>query len=329
MKKTTILFLSVSLFSSFAFAQKDTLWKRGGFASLNFTQSAFINWAPGGQSNLAGLGLFNYYFNYKKDKTEWKNELNMSYGTVRNFDIGNSAQIDNFWRKNEDRILYESRFNREAGGKWYYSSLFTALTQFDKGYIAPDFEPQNFKSDFLAPLFSTIAIGMKYKPVDYFDVFISPATGKFTYVRIQSLADQGLFGVRKADVDPVSGLPIAGTGQQFRPEFGASMVANFNKKELVKNVDLATSLTLFNNYTDARKDNRKNIDVMLSWNLLMKVSKYISCSVVGQMVYDDDILVPRKVEAFKDANGIVTYKTESGKGIQIKNILGVGFSVKF
>ena len=34
-------------------------------------------------------------------------------------------------------------------------------------------------------------------------------------------------------------------------------------------------------------------------------------------------------EAFKDANGIVSYKTTSGKGIQLKNILGVGFSYKF
>jgi hypothetical protein len=133
----------------------------------------------------------------------------------------------------------------------------------------------------------------------------------------------------EADLDPVTNLPIAGTGSNFRPEFGASMILNFNKKELIKNVDVSSNLTLFNNYTDSRKENRKNIDVMWNWNILMKVSKYITTSIIGQMVYDDDILVPRKTEAFKDANGIVSYKTTSGKGIQLKNILGVGFSYKF
>jgi hypothetical protein len=107
------------------------------------------------------------------------------------------------------------------------------------------------------------------------------------------------------------------------------MILNFSKKELIKNIDVTSNLTLFNNYTDSRKENRKNIDVMWNWNILMKVSKYITTSIIGQMVYDDDILVPRKTEAFKDANGIVSYKTTSGKGIQIKNILGVGFSYKF
>jgi hypothetical protein len=327
--KQLIAISVLSLLTLATYAQKDTLWKKSGFIGLNFNQSSFVNWAQGGQSNISGIAIFNYKFDYKKDKIEWKNELNMAYGTIKNFDIGSTNQIDNFWRKNEDRLLFESRYTKEAAGKWQYASIFTFYTQFDKGYLAPDFESQNFKSDFLAPAFATISLGMKYKPTSYFDVYFSPASGKFTYVRVQSLADQGLFGVKKADLDPVTNLPIAGTGSNFRPEFGASMILNFNKKELIKNIDVSSNLTLFNNYTDSRKENRKNIDIMWNWNILMKVSKYITTSIIGQMVYDDDILVPRKTEAFKDANGIVSYKTTSGKGIQLKNILGVGFSYKF
>lgn len=325
-----LIFLSLlGLLCNKLFAQKDTTWKTGGYIGINFNQSAFVNWAPGGQSNISGIAILNYTFNHKTINTEWKNELNMAYGTIKNFDIGSSNKIDNFWRKNEDKILFESRYTKEAGGKWQYASIFTFLSQFDKGYIAPDYEPGNFKSDFLAPAFATISLGMKYKPTSYFDVYFSPASGKFTYVRVQALADQGLFGVKKAQIDPVTSLPIAGTGTKFRPEFGASMILNFNKKELLKNVDVASNLTLFNNYTDSRKENRKNIDIMWNWNILLKVSKYITTSVIGQMVYDDDILVPKKVESFKDANGIVTYKTSTGKGIQLKNILGIGFSYKF
>jgi hypothetical protein len=142
--------------------------------------------------------------------------------------------------------------------------------------------------------------------------------------------DKGLIRLT-LDLDENMALPKGSMANILTETFmgGASIILNFNKKELVKNVDVTSNLTLFNNYTDSRKENRKNIDVMWNWNILMKVSKYITTSIIGQMVYDDDILVPRKTEAFKDANGIVSYKTTSGKGIQLKNILGVGFTYKF
>ena len=309
-------------------ANPDTSWKRGGFAALNFNQGTFYQWAPGGQSNLAFTGLFNYYFNYNDGIDIWKNELNLSYGTVRNFDLGSTNQIDAFWKKNEDRINFESKYDRKASKKFFYSANLLFLSQFDKGFVAPDYV--NPKSDFLAPALGTIGVGMKWKPTDYFDVFLSPASGKFTYVRLQDLADQGVGGVRGADKDPLTGLLIAGTGQRFRPEFGASLILNFNKKELIKNVDLNTNLTLFNNYTDTRVEKRQNMFVLWNWTLFLKVSKYISASIIGQMIYDDNVNVIKKVEQVRDANGLLTQKVlQQGKGIQLKNVLGIGFSYKF
>jgi len=294
---------------------------------MNFNQGTFYQWAPGGQSNVAFSTLLNAYYNYNDGREMWKNEVNFSYGTIRNFTIGAVNQVDNFWKKNDDRLQIDSKYDLKASKKFYYSASLNVLSQFDKGYIAPDFA--NVKSDFLAPVYTTIALGFKWKPVDYFEVFLSPAAGRYTYVRLQELADQGLFGVTGAQKDALGNL-IAGTGKKFRSEFGASMEVNFNKKELLKNVDLSTNLRLFNSYTDKRIDNRKNVDVNLTWNLLLKVSKYIGASVIGQMVYDDDILVPQKTAFEMDKNGLLVGKvTKTGKGIQLKNILGVGFSYKF
>ncbi len=317
-----LLLLSIKLI-----AEPDTTWKRGGFASLNFNQGTFYQWAPGGQSNVAFSAIFNGYAKYNDGKKTWKNEVNLAYGTIRNFNIGAVNQVDNFWIKNEDRIQIDSKFDLKAKKQFFYSASANLLSQFDKGFIAPDFE--NVQSHFLAPVFVTVALGFKWKPVEYFEIFMSPAAGRYTYVRLQSLADQGLFGVAGAQKDAAGNL-IAGTGQKFRPEFGASMEVNFNKKELFKNVDLATNLRLYNNYTDKNIDNRRNVDVNLTWNLLMKVSKYIGASVIGQLVYDDDILVPQKTAYELDANGLLKGRVvKSGKGIQLKNILGLGFSYKF
>jgi hypothetical protein len=60
------------------------------------------------------------------------------------------------------------------------------------------------------------------------------------------------------------------------------------------------------------------------------VSKYISASIIGQMIYDDNVNVIKKVEQVRDANGLLTQKVlQQGKGIQLKNVLGIGFSYKF
>ena len=96
--KRLIAISILSILTLATYAQKDTLWKKSGFISLNFNQSSFVNWAQGGQSNISGIAIFNYKFDYKKEKIEWKNELNMAYGTIKNFDIGSTNQIDNFWK---------------------------------------------------------------------------------------------------------------------------------------------------------------------------------------------------------------------------------------
>jgi hypothetical protein len=199
------------------------------------------------------------------------------------------------------------------------------ISQFDKGYAAPDFTPANYKSNILAPAILTAALGFTYRPNKAFEAFLSPAAGKLIVVNDQMLANLGVGGVKKAYID-ANGKTI--NGEKTRFEFGASAVIQYNKPNIINNVDVKTMLQLFNNYTDVDKQNRKNIDITWNWNIIMKVNKYLAASIIGQLVYDDNILVPKASNKAIDSNGLVVQTSTYGKGVQLKNVLGIGFSYK-
>jgi len=311
-------------------AAKDTSWKSTGYFSLNANQAIFSNWAAGGYDAFAASALVKYKAYYEKGNVLWKNDFVFAYGVLRNGIIKKSNK--NPWRKNDDRINIVSDYAYKARNKFYYAGLASFRTQFAPGYANNNFKMK--VSDFMAPAFLQIALGFKWTPEKYFSLFLSPATGKYTFVNDQTLADAGSFGVEKAVYD-VNGVKIK-DGKKFRPEFGASLMAKFDK-EVAKNVNWTSTLNLFNNYTDADKDNAKNIDVSWENSITFKLSKFLGASVFHQLLYDDNILVPL-YENLKDAQGVVIQdqfgnrlKVQSGMGkrLQQRFIFGVGFSYNF
>jgi hypothetical protein len=319
MRKIYLVFVFVMACGFVTFAQTtaqvDTSWKKGGYFALNANQVSLYNWAAGGDNAISITGMVNAFANYKKDKTSWDNSLDLGYGVIA---TGKKLdQIDNkSWRKNEDRFEINSKFGRLAKGQFFYSGMANFRTQFAPGYS--DLAQTDKSSDFMAPAYLTIALGMDWKPVDYFSLFVSPATGKYTFVMNQSLADAGAFGVDPATFD-AAGLKIS-NGKKFRPEFGASLVAKF-QRDIMKNVNLKTGVTFFNNYTDKNTVNRKNVDVNWDLTITMKVNKYISASIMTLLIYDHDITI-KDVDAF----GVTTGE---GPRTQYKQVIGVGFSYKF
>ena len=308
MNKITFSLLFLFTFSSFA-QTPDTLkyWKKGGLVSINFSQSSFTNWAAGGENALSATSLFNAFANYKNDQTSWDNSIDIAYGMLQS---GHSAI-----RKNEDKIDLSSKYGRNAFNKnWYYSALINFKSQFANGYNSPD--DTVIISRFMAPAYIIIALGVDYKPNDYFSLFISPATSKTTIVNDQRLADAGAFGVEEAEYD-LNGIKI-NDGKLVRTEVGAYLRITY-KKDIVKNVNLGTKLELFSNYLE----NPQNIDV--NWEMLigMKVNKYLSASITTQMIYDHDIPVPveRTVNGLKEPG--------TGPRLQFKEVLSIGFSYKF
>jgi hypothetical protein len=300
MRRFVVLSASLFLVLTLVKASDTTkVWVRGGFGSLNFTQVSFQNWAAGGEDAFSGTALLNLFANYNSSKASWESVLDLAYGKMNTTSTG--------LRKSEDKIELNSKYGRQATGKLFYSSLLNFRSQFDEGYNYPN--DSVMVSRFMAPGYLTIAIGMDYKPTTYLSVFFSPVTGKLTFVTDKALSDSGSYGVDK--------------GEKFRPEFGAGFQAKF-QKDVVENVNVSSTLGLFNNYTDKNKGNRKNIDV--NWDVMvsMKVNKFLAASASFNLIYDHDIKLP-------------TYETVAGEKIvvstgpktQIKQAFGVGLSYKF
>lgn len=291
------LILAVAVLASFTLsAQKavpDSLagWKTGAVATLNASQVSLINWSAGGENTMSGVALFNAFANYKKNKFQWDNTLDLAYGMSK---VG-----DDPWVKSDDRIDLASKAGQYAFKHWYYTGLLGFKSQFGPGYSTPGDDVPI--SNFLAPGYLNVSLGMDFKPNDYFTLFLSPLSGKVTFVMDQALADAGAFGV-----DP---------GKNMRPEFGGYLKMAF-KYEILKNVNFQTKLDLFSNYLN----NPENIDVAWDVLLAMKVNEYLTATITTNLIYDDDIDI-----AIEQEDGSVIMRP----AIQFKEIFGLGLSYQF
>lgn len=276
-------------------SEKDTtgrLWKKGGTFGLTFNQGSLTNWAAGGDKlSLSLLGTLNAFANYKKDKHSWDNNLDLAYGYVNTTSLGG--------RKSDDRIDLTSKYGYEIGKHWYLSALFNLRTQFDKGYLYPKDTTPQLVSKFFSPAYIVLSPGVDYKPTDEFSLFMSPVTARWVVVMDDTLAAHGAYGVD--------------TGRHVRSEFGAYAVVTWNK-EIVKNITYRTKLELFSNY----KKTPQNIKVFWTNTLSLKVNKWINANVNVDMIYDDDVKVFENPKT-----GVM------GPRLQVKQVIGVGFTAKF
>lgn len=294
MKKIIITSLFAFSVTQIMFGQQDTVWRKGGLLSLNFTQVSLTNWAAGGQNSISGNAIVNYFANYKKGKNAWDNILDLGYGMVMQGTKGDVI-------KSDDKIEFNSKYGRKAVAHWYYSGLINFRSQFSPGYNYPN--DSIVISKFFAPAYLTLALGMDYKPSDYFSLFISPASVRFIFVNDKHLSDAGAFGVDK--------------GKTLRTEMGAYAKVAF-KKDLSANLNLQTSIDLFSNYLE----NPQNVDVNWQVLLALKVSKYISASLSTQLIYDDNTKL-----TFYGSDGKTIDRLRPG--MQFKEVLGIGFAYKF
>lgn len=285
-----------------------TGWKTGGKGTLNFSQVSLTHWAAGGENNVSLLGSANLFANYKKGKLVWDNILDVTYGMIK--------QGDADFQKNDDNVSFLSKAGREARKNWYYSGLLNMRSQITRTFT---FEG-TIMSEFLAPAYIQLALGMDYKKKDVFSLFLSPAAGKLTVVRNQDLADAGAYGVDPAVYNETDSTLVT-KGMNYRYEFGAYMLAKL-KIDLVENVTLDSKLELFNNYTDKNTGNRANIDVNWESRIFLKVNKFISASIFTHIIYDDDT----KLEIDLDNDGVTD---KMAPRTQFKEVFGIGLSYKF
>lgn len=266
-------------------------WRTGGIASLNISQAALSHWAAGGDnSSFALTALFNGYASYNKGKNMWNNLLDMAYGYTKTTSTG--------LRKSDDHFYFTSQYGREISdsGKWYYSGLFDFKTQFSNGYLYNSDGTATFHSAFFSPAYVLLSLGIAYKPVPYFNIFLSPITERWTIVSNDSLAVKQLY---------------APTTHRIYNQIGAFMTANFNK-DLSKSIHFTSQLQLFSDY----KHNPQNIAVYWTNLLSMKINKFLATTIALNMIYDDNVKFP------------TSYGTQVAH-LQLQELLGIGLSYKF
>ena len=264
------------------------IWRAGGLYSLNISQASLSNWAAGGDEfSLAVNSLLNLYAFRKKDRHSWDNNFDFNLGYVNTSSLGG--------RKNDDRFDLLSKYGYALNDKLNISTLFNLRSQIFKGYTFKD-DIKTLSSNFMAPGYLLISLGLDYKPNKELSIFFSPVTARWVIVRDTALANKGLYGVTP--------------GKKSNLEFGAFATINY-LKEISSNITYKGRLDLFSNY----RRNPQNIDLFMSNILNVKLSKILSATWGVDLIYDDDVKLfgPNKNSA----------------RLQVKSLVGIGLLIKF
>ncbi|MDW8296108.1 MAG: DUF3078 domain-containing protein [Raineya sp.] len=298
MKKFAYLFVLFLLGQS-VLAQNEnqvsdtSYWKKSAQLGLGFNQASFSdNWKAGGVSSVALASFLYADANYLKDKISWDNSLRLNYGIVKN--KGQSL------RKNEDRILFDSKLGYKLSKSWNLFASLNFLTQFDAGF---EYERQfkdnagnivavrdNLISKFFAPAFLTEAAGLEYKPVNYFWIRFGVLSMRQTFVfepefnnnRAIDANGNGIINEPTDTFDPKVNYGVA-EGKSVRNEIGIlTLEADFNK-EVFKNIVFQAHFWSFTTY-----ENPLATDIRSELAIIAKVNKYVNVKLGAIILYDQD-----------------------------------------
>ena len=263
-------------------------WKTGGLFNLNFGQGSQSNWAAGGDDfSLTIASYLGFYAFYKKDKYSWDNTIDFNYGLVNTTSLGT--------RKNDDRIDLLSKLGYALNSKLDAAVLFNFHSQFSRGYNYNSDGTKDLLSDFLAPGYLLLSIGLDYKPAKGLAIFVSPLTSRWTIVNNDSLSAKGEYGVTP--------------GKKVNNEIGAFASITYIT-DLNKTITYNGRLDLFSNY----EHNPQNVDVMMNNMFTAKLSKLLTASLSLNLIYDDD------VKLFGP--------NHDSPALQFKSLIAAGLSVK-
>ncbi|WP_420385393.1 DUF3078 domain-containing protein [Roseivirga sp.] len=307
MTQKTLLLLSFILCFQWGWSQSadssnvnaaDTIqyWKNGGSFNLNVQQVGLTNWAAGGESSLALGAIVEGFTNYEREEVVWENRAKIGYGVIRNGDNTNRFE------KTDDAVILTSKYSQKFSEQILMTAAINFRTQMDEGFKLENVQGQTEKrrvliSDFMAPGYLQASLGLTYRPDNLgLTATLAPFTGRFTFVLNDSLATAGSFGVL--------------AGERIRSEAGISLTGTF-ERTLMKNVELKTAYNFFSNY-----EKFPNTVVNIEAGLNLKVNDFIQSKINSQLIYDDDVKVTR-------SDG------SRGRDVQLKNVITVGFVLKF
>ena len=306
-------------------AVKPNYWTESLKTNIKFGQTSLTNWAAGGDNTVTLQAFVDGNANYKKNDLFWNNRLQLDYGFVY-------ASSKPILQKSDDRIYLESKFGyKNANMKNFSLSVnFDFKSQFNTGYdyLTPSLpegdiprdeliqlwkDARKIKSGFLAPAYTTLAVGIDLKPSKWLSLNIAPVTGGVVIVRNEDLRkNYGMQLKEEYEGQDLSSVVPEELGSYYRSarfELGAQIKADI-ALQVNDNFKYTSQLVLFSNYLDKPENVRVNWDNRFDW----KLAKYFSLTLTTNMIYDD------KVKIFNEKDGKTVQR------VQFKESLLFGFT---
>jgi len=340
--------------------EKPKYWTTSLKTQVNVGQTSLTNWAAGGDNTVSLTAFIDGNANWKKGEMFWNNRLQLDYG----FLYASSKPIV---QKSTDRIYLESKWGYKAPSTkyLYFSANYDFKSQFSTGYdyktpAVPTEDPNGnaipegtkldqlehshqvslwkdarvLKSNFLAPAYTNLALGIDFVPTKWLSVNFAPLTGGFVIVKDALLRKNYSMKTKKTTTDEMLSAAEAAVGaattqeelaaanmalgnlyRSANFEFGAQLKVDA-KVNINDNFSYSTQVVLFSNYLDKPQNLRVNWDNRLDW----KIAKYFTFTITTNLIYDDKIMIPS--EACKKHDGVA----DSHQRIQFKESLAFGFT---
>lgn len=262
---------------------KPRYWTNSASFDLGINQTSLTNWAAGGFNTITLAAGIDCSANYARKLLSWDNRLQLNYAFFY------SADKKGILQKSNDRIYLESKGAYKTGenSKWNYTTSLDFRSQFTDTY--DDYKqkedgswiPGTLKSGFMSPAYINLALGMEWKPADWFNVNFAPLTGGVVITTNEAL---------RANY----GMPqIAGTSI-YRPalfQFGAQIKANA-KVSVNDKFFYETQLVLFTDYLNKPfVYNRVNWDNKITW----EAAKFFKISLSTWLIYDPIVIIDNRM----------------------------------
>lgn len=259
---------------------KPKYWKSSATFDLGFDQTSLTNWAAGGYNTVTLAAGIDLSANYAKQLLSWDNRLQMNYAFLY------SADKQGVIQKSNDRFYLESKaaYSTAEKSKWKYTASLDFRSQFTdtpSGYKQnPDgtWSIDGIKSGFMSPAYLDLALGMEWKPTDWFNINIAPLTG-------------GIVAATNALLRKDYGMPLVdGSTTEYRPvlfQFGAKIKANA-KFSINDKFIYETQIVAFTDYLNKPfVYNRINWDNKITW----QATKFFKIGLSTWLIYDPIVVI--------------------------------------
>lgn len=340
--------------------KKPNYWTNSLKTQINIGQTGLTNWAAGGDNTFTLAGYIDGNCNFKKKEMFWNNRLQLDMGLL----YSSSKPL---FQKSSDRIYFESKwgYKTESMKDFYFSANYDFKSQFAKGYdyktpSVPDRykdsegnlpsldklprkeqrelwnDARVLKSNFLAPAYTNLALGIDYTPTKWIAVNFAPITGGFVIVTDPTLRKQYGMKENQAALDQMNTYKESDEYKELdeksqanalvpylrkaykssRFEFGAQLKVDV-KVNVNDNFAYSTQVVFFEDYL---KDHKKYPCPRINWDNRVdwKLTKYFSFTIITNLIYDDMVMI----KADKDID-----KYPDGKArLQFKESLAFGFT---